>query len=90
MNYGYLAYPDMPENAVHLLPLGAVEPHGPHAPLGTDTLISVGMCHRAAERLEGEIPVSSCRPCPSASRATRAAFAGTVWISEDTLSSSTS
>ena len=28
---------------VALWPVGAVEPHGPHAPLGTDTLISVGI-----------------------------------------------
>lgn len=34
--------------AVVLLPVGAVEPHGPHAPLETDTLISLGMCERAA------------------------------------------
>jgi creatinine amidohydrolase len=31
-----------------------VEPHGPHAPLGTDELISAGMCARAAERLDGD------------------------------------
>jgi len=36
---------------VLLLPVGAVEPHGPHAPLGTDQLISSGMCARAAQRL---------------------------------------
>ena len=57
MNLGDLAYPDVPEGAVHLLPLGATEPHGPHAPLSTDTLISVGICERAAEQLAGEIPV---------------------------------
>ena len=43
MNLGELAYTDVPENAVHLLPLGATEPHGPHAPLSTDTVISVGI-----------------------------------------------
>ena len=42
---------------MHLLPLGATEPHGPHAPLATDTLISVGICRRAAERLDGEVDV---------------------------------
>ena len=36
---------------VLLLPLGATEPHGPHAPLETDTLISLGICRRAAQRL---------------------------------------
>jgi creatinine amidohydrolase len=39
---------------VLLLPVGAVEPHGPHAPLGTDELISAGMCTRAAERLDDD------------------------------------
>ncbi|MGH3758626.1 creatininase family protein [Actinophytocola sp.] len=43
-----------PRTPVLLLPVGAVEPHGPHAPLGTDRLISAGMCARAAERLAGD------------------------------------
>jgi creatinine amidohydrolase len=33
---------------VLLLPVGAVEPHGPHAPLSTDLLIAEGHCERAA------------------------------------------
>ena len=55
MNLGELAYPDVPEGAVHLLPLGATEPHGPHAPLSTDTVISVGICERAAERIAASV-----------------------------------
>ncbi len=43
-----------PRTPVLLLPVGAVEPHGPHAPLATDQLISTGMCARAAERLAGD------------------------------------
>ena len=39
---------------VLLLSVGAVEPHGPHGPLGTDEVISAGMCRRAAERLSGD------------------------------------
>jgi len=35
-----------------LLPVGSVEPHGPHLPLATDTLISEVACTRAASRLE--------------------------------------
>jgi creatinine amidohydrolase len=85
VNYGYLAYPDVPENAVHLLPLGAVEPHGPHAPLVTDTLISLGICHRAANRLEGEIPVLVLPPVHYGVTRYAAAFPGTVSIGEDTL-----
>jgi len=85
VNYGYLAYPDVPENAVHLLPLGAVEPHGPHAPLVTDTLISLWICHRAAKRLEGEIPVLVLPPVHYGVTRYAAAFPGTVSVGEDTL-----
>ncbi len=35
-----------------LFPVGSVEPHGPHLPLGTDTLISEATCARAADALE--------------------------------------
>ena len=85
MNYGYLAYPDIPEGAVHVLPLGAVEPHGPHAPLVTDTLISIGVSHRAAKRLEGEIPVLVLPPVHYGVTRYARAFPGTVSIGEETL-----
>jgi creatinine amidohydrolase len=67
---------------VALWPVGAVEPHGPHAPLGTDTLISVGICERAAQRLGDAVVLP-----PLAFGVTRygAAFAGAVGISEATL-----
>jgi creatinine amidohydrolase len=87
VKYGYLAYPDIPDNAVHVLPLGAVEPHGPHAPLVTDTLISLGICRRAAERLEAEIPVLVLPPVHYGVTRYAGAFPGTVSISEDTLRS---
>ena len=87
MNLGELAYPDVPEGAVHLLPLGATEPHGPHAPLSTDTLISVGICERAAERLAGEIPVLVLPAMPYGVTRYGSAFPGVVSISEDTLRS---
>ena len=87
MNLGELAYPDVPEGAVHLLPLGATEPHGPHGPLSTDTLISVGICERAAERLVGEIPVLVLPAMPYGVTRYGSAFPGVVSISESTLSS---
>ena len=87
MNLGELAYPDVPEGAVYLLPLGATEPHGPHAPLSTDTLISVGICERAAERLDGEVPVLVLPAMPYGVTRYGAAFPGVVAISEETLRS---
>lgn len=38
--------------AVVLLPIGSVEPHGPHLPLATDILIAEETARRAAETLE--------------------------------------
>jgi creatinine amidohydrolase len=38
--------------AVAIVPVGSVEPHGPHLPLDTDTSISVTCAMRAADRLE--------------------------------------
>jgi creatinine amidohydrolase len=87
VNFGELAYPDLPSDAVHLLPLGATEPHGPHAPLATDTLISVGISRRAAERLKGEIPVLVVPAVPYGVTRYGADFPGAVSISEETLRS---
>jgi creatinine amidohydrolase len=86
VNLGELAYPDVPAEAVHLLPLGATEPHGPHAPLDTDTLISVGICERAAQRLDGEIPVLVLPAMPYGVTRYGSAFSGVISISEGTLS----
>lgn len=82
-----LAYPDLEGrvDAVHLLPLGATEPHGPHAPLATDTLISVGVCKRAAERLRGEIDVLVLPALDYGVTRYGAAFPGAVGIGEATL-----
>jgi creatinine amidohydrolase len=88
-----LAYPDVEglredERATVLLfPLGATEPHGPHAPLKTDTLISLGICTRAAEQLEADPDVRALVLPPLAYGVTRygAAFPGAVSIGEATL-----
>jgi creatinine amidohydrolase len=89
MNFADLAYPDLEgrEGAVHLLPLGSTEPHGPHAPLATDAIISVGICRRAAERLRGELDVLVLPPVPYGVTRYGADFPGAISISEETLRS---
>lgn len=42
-----------PENAVAIIPLAAVESHGPHLPLGTDGLIVEGLLDRAEKEESG-------------------------------------
>ena len=84
-----MSYPELEgrEGAVHLLPLGATEPHGPHAPLSTDTIISVGICRRAADRLFGEIEVYVLPAVPYGVTRYGADFPGAVSISEETVRS---
>ncbi len=86
--FAQLAYPDAeellagPRKPVLLLPLGATEPHGPHGPLETDTLISLGVCRRAAERLADDPDVRALVLPPLPYGVTRygAAFPGAVSI----------
>jgi creatinine amidohydrolase len=72
---------------VALLPLGAVEPHGPHAPLGTDNIISAGVCARAAEMLaeDPRLQPLVLPALPYGVTRYAAAFPGAVTISEETL-----
>jgi creatinine amidohydrolase len=72
------------QRPVALWPVGAVEPHGPHAPLGTDTLISVGICERAAALLD-DPPAVVLPPLPFGVTRYAAAFAGAIGISDATL-----
>jgi creatinine amidohydrolase len=73
---------DALRDPIALWPVGAIEPHGPHAPLGTDTLISFGMCERAAARLNDAVVLPAL---PFGVTRYGAAFAGAIGISEDTL-----
>ncbi len=93
LRFADLAYPDVAalledeRRVVLLLPLGATEPHGPHAPLGTDTLISVATCERAAEALRDDADVRALVLPALPYGVTRygLAFPGATSVSEDTL-----
>ncbi|CAM4165610.1 creatininase family protein [Kibdelosporangium persicum] len=72
---------------VLLLPVGAIEPHGPHAPLGTDPMISIGVCERVARRLADHPSIRALilPPLPYGVTRYASAFPGAVHVSEDTL-----
>jgi creatinine amidohydrolase len=72
--------------AVAILPLGAVEAHGPHLPVGTDVWIAEAMAREGARRL-GErgvgalvLPALAYAPAPFAD-----GFAGTLSIGTETV-----
>jgi creatinine amidohydrolase len=72
---------------VLLWPIGATEPHGPHAPLATDYLISEGVCQRAAQRLSsGEDVAALVLPTlPFGVTRYARAFTGAIGVGEATL-----
>lgn len=74
------------ERAVAVLPLGAVEAHGPHLPTGTDVVIAEAMAREGVRRLRAEgvaafvLPAIAYAPAPFADE-----FSGTLSIRPETL-----
>ncbi len=73
------------ETTLALLPIGSTEQHGPHAPLGTDTLNAESVAARAAERYDDPVVVAPSVPVGVAEE--HRAFTGTLWTSESTFRS---
>lgn len=45
-------WPELPESPLLVVPLGSLEQHGPHLPLGTDTAVAGAVAERAAGALQ--------------------------------------
>ena len=43
--------------AIVVLPVASMEQHGPHLPVGVDSILSEAVCQAAAERIAGDTPV---------------------------------
>ncbi|MFC7176728.1 creatininase family protein [Halosegnis marinus] len=66
---------------VAFLPVGSTEQHGPHAPLGVDSLSAEAIAEAGAEAYDGEAVVAPAIPVGVAEE--HRAFDGTMWVSED-------
>lgn len=67
-----------------ILPLGATEQHGPHLPLGTDTIRAVALAERLAERIPGSL-VAPVLPIGCSDE--HSGFAGLLSLDHETLAS---
>ena len=74
------------ERTVALLPIGSLEPHGPHLPLDTDVTIALVQARRAAQRLEeAGVKAVVLPPLPYGLTNYSDGFAGRVTLKPTTL-----
>jgi len=66
-----------------LLPVGSTEQHGPHAPLGTDSLTAETVADAGADAYDGAVVVAP--PIHVGVAEEHRDFSGTLWVSEDTF-----
>src|ERR1044072_6705675 len=74
-----------PATTVAVLPLGATEQHGPHLPLGVDTLLADGVVAAARPLLPADVPVLVLPTQAIGLSPEHARFAGTLTLSSETL-----
>jgi len=74
-----------PEKTIALLPVAAIEQHGPHLPLATDAIINEGIVAAAMQRLPEHLSVLVLPALTVGSSLEHTAFAGTLSIDAPTL-----
>jgi creatinine amidohydrolase len=73
------------DRTVALVPVAALEQHGPHLPLDTDAFLVTSVVEAAAERARAEGPVLALPTIFAGSSEHHMAFAGTVTLRPETL-----
>lgn len=68
-----------------VLPVGSTEQHGPHAPLGTDTLTAEAIAGEGVAR--ADVGAVTGPAIPVGIAAEHRQFTGSLWVSEDTFRS---
>ena len=85
--WGAMAWPELRAalqggREVGLVPLGAIEQHGPHLPLATDVIVATALCERASAVSDGLVMPTLNLGC---SFGHGAEFPGTISLSPDML-----
>ena len=75
------------DDAAVVLAVAAVEQHGPHLPLATDLLSGVALLAMALERMDPSTNIWVLPPLPFSKSNEHATFAGTIALSQASLSS---
>lgn len=70
---------------VVVLPLAAIEQHGPHLPLSTDLEIGLGLLSEAFRRLPDDMPVWALPPQPIGTSGEHLRFSGTLSLDPELM-----
>jgi len=70
---------------VAVLPVAAIEQHGPHLPVGVDAFLAEGYLKRAAARIPADLPVLLLPLQPVGGSSEHGGFPGTLTLSSETL-----
>ncbi|WP_407178638.1 creatininase family protein [Bradyrhizobium sp. STM 3562] len=73
------------ERMVAILPVGAIEQHGPHLPVRVDAAINAGIVARAVELMPQDCPALVLPMLPVGKSDEHLAFPGTLTLSHETL-----
>jgi creatinine amidohydrolase len=88
-NFAYLTWKQVDElpreTTLLVLPTAAIEQHGPHLPLATDTIINNLLLGKALERLPAEMPVYALPPVCYGKSNEHIGFPGTLSVSAQTF-----
>ncbi len=71
--------------AIALLPVAAIEQHGPHLPVAVDATINHGVLARAVALMPADLPVTILPALPIGKSDEHGAFPGTLSVSAETL-----
>lgn len=73
------------ERTVVVMPVGAVEQHGPHLPVGVDAMLNEGLMRETLGRLPADFPVLVLPPLAIGWSDEHGSFPGTLSIAPETL-----
>lgn len=89
-SWGNRTYEEIQETAgrdgsLLIIPIGSIEQHGHHLPVGTDTILVSEVANLAAERVAGSQPVLITPPVWTGHSPHHMPFGGTITLDDDTL-----